>query len=349
MIRVIIDGCVYQRNPRGGIARYWTETLTALERRREQVRCDVVVGGQARREGGKPSLADGSLRARLTAWRSDIFHSTYYTTWPRLRKPSVVTVYDLIDAELPRWHPNGQGFVARQLGVVREAAAVIAISQSTRALVRQWAGVEDARLFVAPPAVAPTFAGALPARAEIAAFRQRQTGGAPYLLHVGRRGNYKNAFAILQSFGQAAARCDRHLLFIGGSPAFSPAESAAIAAARVAERVHLVSQAGDDLLRLAYAGADAYVSASLMEGFGLPVIEAQACGTGLLLSDIPAYREIAPERAVFVAPTDIDAWAAAMASEIAVEPHWRADVLRRYTWEATAQAHVAAYAHAIRR
>lgn len=349
MIRVIVDGVIFARQPCGGIARYWAETLAALARLRAPVRCAVVVGGAARRERDPSWLADGSFRAVFTAWRSHLFHSTYYTSWPRLRRPSVVTVYDLIDAELPRWHPNGQGFVARQLGVIREAAAVIAISQSTRALVRQWAGVEDARLFVAPPAVAPPFAAAPPARAEIAAFRQSQTGGAPFLLHVGRRGNYKNALTILQAFGQTAAHCDRHLLLMGGSPDFSPAESAAIAAGRLERRVHLLTPAGDDLLRLAYAGADAYVSASLMEGFGLPVIEAQACGAGLLLSDIPAYREIAPGEAVFVAPTDVDAWAAAMAADIAVAPHWREEVLRRYTWDATAKAHAAAYACAMRR
>jgi glycosyltransferase involved in cell wall biosynthesis len=126
----------------------------------------------------------------------------------------------------------------------------------------------------------------------------------------------------------------------------TPEETEALAAGRLVERVHFIPQADDAELRLAYAGAVALVNASRMEGFGIPVIEALACGTGLILSDIPVYREIADPMAVFVPSTDVAAWAGALAAPVPVRSRWREDVLRRFQWRDAARVHAQAYAFA---
>ena len=340
MICLVVDGIVYRRNSFGGIARYWTEALRALANR-------VPVDGVLARDGARPAgvrrHAVGSLSAYWAAWRADLFHSTYYTRWPRMRCPEVATAYDFIDASFPLLRPNGDGFVERQFEALRRAAAVVAISQATRDLAVRLAGIDPARIFVAYPAVSAPFVLPPPAAADVRDFRERLTGGAPYLLHVGARRNYKNFRTILQAFCRAAPHTDRHLVILGGRQPLTEEEIGWAIAARLLERIHFQPQVDDATLRLAYAGADALVQASLMEGFGIPVVEALACGTGLVLSDVPVYREIAAGMATFVAATDVEAWSRALSAPVAAHPAWREEVLRRYTWEETARTHLRAY------
>jgi len=80
-----------------------------------------------------------------------------------------------------------------------------------------------------------------------------------------------------------------------------------------------------------------------IERLAIPFIEALACGTGLILSDIPVYREIADGRAVFVEAGDVEAWRQAMVAPVPAQPAWREETLRRFTCEETARMHVQAY------
>ncbi|MDD5708418.1 MAG: glycosyltransferase family 1 protein, partial [Kiritimatiellae bacterium] len=327
MIRVVVDGTIFAARPQGGISRYWCEVLRSLARRQDQVRVAVVAPDTAAPRPELSFLRSGSLRARWSAYMADIFHSTHYTRWPRFKRPTVVTAYDFIDAEFPHLHPNGVGFVERQMGELRRAAAVIAISKATADLAIKRANVNPDRLVVAYPAVSEPFARPLPTGAEREAFRARQTGGSPYLVHVGDRGNYKNFGTLLRAFVLAVDKTDRHLVAVGGA-SLRPDEAALLSEPGIAGRVHFVASADDAWLRLAYAAADAMVHASRMEGFGIPVIEALACGTGLILSDIPVYREIAEGRALFVAADDVENWAAAISTAVPVRPEWRDAILK---------------------
>ena len=343
MMRVIVDGHVFGMAPDGGIARYWTEIIRAAAHLELPMRFDVALSPTARRPAGVPCRTSGSLSAYWAAWRADLFHTTYYTHWPRMKCPSVATVYDFVDASFPLLRPNGEGFVGRQMAALKRAAAVVAISKSTRDLAVRLAGIDPARLFVAYPAVAAPFAAPLPGAAEIRKFRAEQTGGAPYLVHVGDRRNYKNFRTVLRAFCRAAPSMDRHLLILGGKHPLAEDELDWVYSARLSNRVHFCSRVDDATLRLAYAGADAMVHASRMEGFGIPVIEALACGTGLILSDIPVYREIAEGRAVWVEADDVEAWEQALKTDVRVQPGWREEVLKSYTWEAAARVHLDAY------
>ena len=343
MMRIVVDGIIYGRKPGGGIARYWTELLATLSLRENSVQLDVVVPPGAKGPPGVKCRTSGRLSTSMAAARSDIFHTSYYTRWPRLKQPSVVTAYDFIDASFPLFQPNGTGFVEWQLDSIRRASAIIAISRETRELTLKQAGVDPARVFVAYPAVNIPFSLTLPGEEEIRVFRQKHTGGAPYFLHLGVRRNYKNFRTVLKAFCRAAPSMDRHLLVIGDEYPFASDELDWVVAAGLLDRIHYYPRIDDAMLRFAYAGADAMVSASLMEGFGIPVIEALACGTGLILSDIPVYREIAEDRATFVETANVDAWEQAMKSEIRLQPSWREEVLKQYTWEAAARVHMEAY------
>ena len=110
------------------------------------------------------------------------------------------------------------------------------------------------------------------------------------------------------------------------------------------ERVLLPGFVSDETLACLYAGATGVVLPSLGEGFGLPAVEAAACGAALVLSDLPAHRETLDGAALFVEPTDVDGIAAALARVLADESE-RASLARRaqeaasrLTWDAAADA-----------
>lgn len=342
-MKVITDGIIYGLNPGGGITRYWTEMIWAMSRLKLPVSFDVVVPTGAKLPTNVVYRTLGSLSSYFAAMRADFFHSTYYTKWPRLKCPSVVTVYDFVDASYPLLRPNGEGFVDRQFETLRQSSAVISISNSTREMAISRVGISPSKIFVAYPGVSEPFSHALPSKAETQKFRKEHTGGAPFLVHVGHRQNYKNFKIILRAFCRVASSMDRHLLIIGGNKNLTEDELDLIFSSRVMNRIHFYSQFDDFALRLAYASSDAMVHASRMEGFGIPVIEALSCGTGLILSDIPVYREIAEGQATFVDVDNVEAWEHALMSEVAFQQFWRDEVLKQYTWDLTAQAHARAY------
>ncbi len=343
-MRVVMDGIIYGLHHSGGIARYWTELLTAFKRMETSIQTDLILPRKAPGPAGIPGLAAGSLQASLAVLRADIFHTSYYTRWPRVKGPAVVTAYDFIDASFPLLQPNKAGFVDQQRDSIQRAEAVVTISKTSRSLALDLANIDPSRVFVAYPAIAAPFSLPPPRSEEIKKFRQNHTKGAPYLVHVGGRRNYKNFLTILKAFCLAASGTDRHLLILGGGHSLTTEELDCVISGNLLNRVHFYPEVDDMMLRMAYAGADALIHASLMEGFGIPVIEALACGTGLILSDIPVYREIADHRALFVDSTNIEAWKSALKSDVPVNPSWREEIVKQYTWEATAQVHLNAYA-----
>ena len=347
MIRISVDGTVFQQSPNGGIARYWAELFKAMETRGADVQFNVALPPGSKPPPCARGARAGSPVAYWAAWRADLFHSTYYTLWPRMRCPYVVTVYDFIDALLPQLRPHYANFARRQHELIRRADAIIAISETTRKLVVDRVGVDSAKVFLAYPGVPSPFAAAPVDAAAVARFRQAQTGGAPYLLHVGERRSYKNFRTILKAFCRAAGKTDRHLLVLGGRHPPADDEIDWMVSSRLLDRIHFLPLVDDEILRLAYAGADAMVHASLMEGFGIPVVEAIASGTGLILSDIPVYREIAGSMATYVAPADVDAWEDALLKPVSIQPGWRDAILSRFTCDAPAEAHLQAYRHAL--
>lgn len=268
--------------------------------------------------------------------------------WPRMDDASVVTAYDFIDASYPLLRPDGEAFVQRQMEAIRHASFVIAISQTTHDLVLELTGIDTSKLAIAYPGVSEPFRQPIPSEESLGLFREKRTGGAPYLLHVGGRRNYKNFGTLIRAFCACAHKTDRHLMVLGGGYPLSEEEMHLIVSRRLLDRVHFRPRVDDHELRLAYAGADALVHASLMEGFGIPVIEALACGTGLVLSDIPVYREIAADFAKFVDPFDVEAWSQAMTEPVATNRAWRDTVLSRYTWEAAAREHIRVYGELLR-
>lgn len=343
-MRLCIDGIVYGNNAHGGVARYWTGLLKALSDLRVLDQIDLVIPRKAVRPVcGARIQRIGMPGAYWAAARAGVFHSTYYTRWPRIKCPSVITVYDFVDAAHPLCMSNGPDFVDRQRAVIERADAVIAISKTTALEIQQYTETDGNKIYCAYPGVASPFTDTPPSQQDRFSFRARLTGGAPYFLHVGKRGMYKNFRTLFRAFCRVASQIDHHLVLVGDRNRLLADEWDCILTAGLESRVHYRPYVDDPWLRLAYAASDALVHASIQEGFGIPVIEALACGTACILSDIPVYREIASGLAQFVNPISEDAWAEAFLDPPQIDSGARDQVLNKYQWDKAADTHIRAY------
>jgi glycosyltransferase involved in cell wall biosynthesis len=136
---------------------------------------------------------------------------------------------------------------------------------------------------------------------------------AKYFLHVGARRPHKNVTHLIRVL--AASAPQDHLILVGSADNRWPDETAALARELgVSDRVIELSAISDDELTGLYAGARAFLFPSLVEGFGLPLLEAMAAGTPVIASDVPVFREIAADCALLADPHSVTAWTTAIRS-----------------------------------
>lgn len=216
---------------------------------------------------------------------------------PPLEAPAVSMVYDLVYRLAPDTMRRKnlyqyRGWFARD---VRRAAEVLALSQGTSDRLTQHLGVRASA--VAAPGVGPPFAR--PSARNVAAVRTRHGLKRPYLLSVATVEPRKNLHSLMAAF-RALAEPGLELALAGGAGWRDAALRESIAATPGVRALGFVED--NDLPGL-YAGAEAVVVPSLYEGFGLPALEARACGARLLCSDVPEIREAGGPHAEYAPAT----------------------------------------------
>jgi glycosyltransferase involved in cell wall biosynthesis len=281
------------------------------------------------------------LERRVGRLRDAVFHSTYYT-WLRSPMPQVATVYDLNHELFPEMFHGVYGAWIREhfRDYVRHATRVIAISQQTKADLVRLHGIDPSRISVVHLAVnrkafwpdANGDAMQSPLRPE--------RGSTRYVLYVGARGHYKNFRRLVEAFAGLPKDSHLHLVCAGGP--WNREEEKHLRETGAAPRVRLVVHPSLPALRKLYSRSAAFVCPSLGEGFGLPLLEAMACGTMVLASDIPVFREVAGDAAVYFDPLDVDRIRKAI--ERCLDPVARREHVRRgedqlgeYSWEKCAE------------
>jgi len=260
---------------------------------------------------------------------------------------TVVTVHDLapLGAEEPagRWGLSARLWRWALRGALR-AARLIADSCFTRGELLRWTDYPPQRIVVVPCGVAPAF-HPVEDRARLEAVQARY--GLPngrLLLHVGHGAPRKNLPGLLQALARVrgAGAEDVGLVQVGAVP--REAERALAARLGVEGWVHWLGTVPGEDLPLLYNLADCFVFPSLYEGFGLPVLEAMACGTPVVCSNLASLPEVAGDAALLVDPREPAALAQAILDVLengALRGRLREAGLRRaaaFTWARTAAA-----------
>lgn len=300
-----------------------------------------------------------ALPVALAADRVDLFHSPTGTLPLLAPCPTVVTVHDLFADLHPEWFAAGVGarLAAVQCRAARSARLVVAVSPNTARDVTQVYGVPEDRVRVVPNGVSlDVFTPTAPTDERLESVTRRLGVRRPFVLCVGSLMPWRNAPRLLEAVALLRGRwgLPHELLFVGRD-IWGTDPTAGIARQRGWGWAHFAGYVDDADLPSLYHAADVMAYPSLYEGFGIPPVEALACGTPVVASTAGSLPETLGDAALLVYPTDVRALAGALRTAIedtAVRTRLRARGLKiagRYTWQAAAEATVQVYREALAR
>lgn len=296
------------------------------------------------------------LLAPLLLRRSgaDLFHGVHSVVPVSCPVPSVVTVHDLAFIRFPqtfRAYNRIYLDVATRLSV-RRAARILVVSEHTRREVIGLLGVAPERVVVTPNAVREHFRPPDPAVLET--FRARKGLPEHFVLYVGTLEPRKNLTTLLEAYAEVAQRQAAPLLVGGGKGWLYDAVFQRLEALGLRERVRFVGYLDEEELPLWYAAATVFVFPSIYEGFGMPPLEAMACGTPVVASNTSSLPEVVGDAGLTVSPYDPAALAEAI-SRLLADADLRQELRERglqqaraYSWRVTAERTLAAYEAAAR-
>lgn len=353
-LRIGFDGRTLS-SPAAGVRRYVSELIGGLLQLGEPIEI-LALGGTGPLPAGlertpepwhPPSnfgwtLVGLSRAARRAAL--DVYHGPAYTAPPWGVHPLVLTVHDVSYARRPEWYPHRRDPVRRWFyrASARAADCIITDSRFSQREIIAAYGIADERIRVIPLGVSSRFAPAPGAPSPPAAGRDG------YVLHVGdlhpRRNLAVALDAVLQLRSEGGGFASLKLILAGVDRGLVE-ELVRRASARGHDHalVSLGSVGEEELVRL-YQGASAMVYPSQYEGFGLPILEAMACGTPVLAARAAAAEEVGGDAARLLPVDDVRAWVEAIRI-VLTDVQEAAELTRRglaraatYTWARTARA-----------
>ncbi len=262
----------------------------------------------------------------------------------------VVSLYDAIAFRYPDGYPWFNNFLHRRYvpATLQNVDGILTVSEHAREELVHFLSLPRARIAIALLAASGSFRPIHPESARRVAARYGLEG--PYILSVAAQQARKNLAALVAAFSQLYADFPSHRLAIAGPTLWRYGGlREQIAALRLEKAVTVLGYANEEDLAGLYGGADLFVFPSLYEGFGLPVLEAMACGTPVVCSSTTSLPEVTGGAALMVDPTSVEALAEAMArvlTDQALRRELRERGLARageLTWERTARSTVGAY------
>jgi glycosyltransferase involved in cell wall biosynthesis len=360
-MKILYDGQIYAAQPAGGINRYFSNiidrlpcdaypTLTTTYRRNK---LNYPTHPNLRLQeyrGFRPHRISHRVCARYFRWLGDqtaydIQHPTYYDrlteeSFNQTRQPLVITVYDMIH-ELFADTIDPEGYTIQlKREAIAAADAILCISQSTKTdLLKYFPQVESKTIVTH---LASEFSRDW-------AYGDESVPTHPYFLYVGgRTKEYKNFDTLLVAFSKVASVHANISLCVVGST-FNGSEQQQIAELKLTDRLQHYQYATDMHLAKLYRCAQAFIYPSLYEGFGIPPLEAMACGTIVIAADSSSIPEVVGDAGILFPPKAVGDLADIMLS-VLDSPSERDrliakgfDQCQQFSWDKTAKATVNVY------
>ncbi|MBI3970311.1 MAG: glycosyltransferase family 4 protein [Chloroflexi bacterium] len=292
--------------------------------------------------------------------RLDLLHCPLNIRPVASTTPVVLTIHDLTFIHFPdRFHPAKQRYLATLTRYsARRTRRILSDSAATKRDVHLAFGVSESKIDVVYPGVDEDFR---PYRqddpadaAALDAFHTKYGLPRAVILYLGTLEPRKNVDRLVAAYAQlVAAGLPHHLVLAGGKGWYYQSIFAAVKAHNLQGRVHFPGYVSREEQPLWYNAAQLFVYPSLYEGFGLPPLEAMACGTPVVTSNTSSLPEVVGNAGVTVEPTDVDALAEVMrtvltdesrAAEMSAAGRRQA---ARFSWTAAAQSCAAAYRAAL--
>jgi glycosyltransferase involved in cell wall biosynthesis len=370
-LSILVDGRVMQDHYHG-IGRYTFELLCELSQRTADLivlyhpdsgRLDVdklvtrpTVRAVASRVPVVSLRSQWELSRAVLTFQPDVVFVPYHLSTPLLhgRVPVVSVIHDCIferDAAANGRSAFSLAYGAATRLAVRSAAALATPSQAARCDIRRFYGAELPAEAILPHGVSAQFFSV--------AGRPRPPGhDLPdrYILHVGVRRPHKNQRVLVQALSALrASHPDLGLVLIGQpDPRFPDEVGEIMQTLGLSDHVRRYTDTDDEVLLALYANAAVFAYPSLVEGFGLPILEAMAAGLPVVASDAEAVQEVAGDGALIVPTLTGDRWAQAL-DQVLSDPQFAQDlrgrawaVAARHSWARSAERTLAVLAGAAR-
>ncbi len=273
---------------------------------------------------------------------ADLFHATDHLLPYLSHARSVFTLHDLAFRFYPETHTRlNRWFLTLMMPrFLRAADAIIAVSECTKQDALRLYGIDRAKIMVIGEGVHPRFRSVGP---QITSDVRRKYGlPEHFILAVGTIEPRKNLPILFEAFKQAQ-RPEVKLVIAGKKGWLYDRTFARLRELGLGQRVAFTDFVPDEDLPALYTAAEAFAFPSLYEGFGLPVLEAMACGTPVLCSNTSSLPEVAGDAALPISPGDVRGWAQAI-EQITRDATLRAELrqrglrqAKRFSWEETAR------------
>jgi glycosyltransferase involved in cell wall biosynthesis len=322
-MRILYDGKIYSMQAAGGINRYFANLIGRLPasfspsllvgQSRDfnyPVHPQLKIHGQQRFDLGRFSsrlnncysaVKGRYLQRIVNANQFDVVHPTYYDLLTRqamsaYRFPIVLTVHDMIH-ELFRDSMDPKEIAATlKKRAIDAAQAIICVSQNTRKDLLEHYGVPEAKVTVIYHGCSVDSS---------LSYGPEQVPSRPFYLHVGSRFSYKNFDVLVKAFASVVSVQPDLALCVVGAP-FTKAEQQLITSLRLADHIEHYGYVSDAHLAKLYRCSISLVYPSLYEGFGMPLLEAMACGTAVIASNVSSIPEVIGEAGLLFDPASSD-------------------------------------------
>jgi glycosyltransferase involved in cell wall biosynthesis len=291
-----------------------------------------------------------ALPALIRKGSFDIYHGSV-NTLPLIPTGTrrIVTIHDLAFLRFPEQVTRKRyAYLKSMVGnSARRADAILVPSEATASDVHDLLGASRNRIHITPLGVDAHFRPAPPEA--IQAIRSSYGLDQPYVLTVGTIEPRKNLRRLIEAFALGASQHDCDLVLVGPTGWLTDGIEQAIVQSELGDRIKRTGFVNDDGLVGLYSGAEVVVIPSLYEGFGLPVLEAMACGAVVVTSNVSSMPEVAGEAAILVDPVDTQSIASGI--RLALEDKMLRKRLesaavvraRDFTWKRTARTTADAY------